>query len=373
MNRPWYIDFRGDPMMLSKVDIAKNLIIEDVDKANTQVFWEVRHFAKAISKDNDKFRIGPWWAHQRYFFEKLRLEFNLNAVELRPCRGSTLRNKGKTHARSFCTTETLLGTKGMLLMLLHWATNFKTKAGRAEAKAILQDLFRHAFLADDEHNERLICLPTSAIVETKIDWTQTDVNSRPASTARSIEYLFANRQDKVDIRVQLTQWLNVLTDLMNKVVTNGKMGQLNTTTLPAFVKSEHEKSFQTQTRHDTITEMTRKTCDSLTEELVMSWNEKWTENSMYTFKELLMAMRRYVNEKMDANMTVDKGEFDSWLRKHGWMKQEVERTNWWIKGSLICQRPWYIDFAYDPCRRSELDCTKNVIILTGDESVPEVY
>ena len=25
-----YIDFRGDPMMLSKVDIAKNLRIEDV-------------------------------------------------------------------------------------------------------------------------------------------------------------------------------------------------------------------------------------------------------------------------------------------------------------------------------------------------------
>ena len=65
MNRPWYIDFRENPMMLSKVDIAKNLIIEDVDNKNTQVFWEVRHFAKAISKDNDKFRIGPWWAHQR--------------------------------------------------------------------------------------------------------------------------------------------------------------------------------------------------------------------------------------------------------------------------------------------------------------------
>ena len=199
----------------------------------------------------------------------------------------------------------------MLLMLLHWATNFKTKAGRAEAKAILQDLFRHAFLAVDEHNERLICLPTSAIVEQKIDWTQTDVKSRPATTTRSIEYLFANRKDKGAIRIQLIQWLDVLTDLMNKVVTNGKIGQLNPTTLPAFVTIEQARSFQAQTHNDAIKEMARKTCDSLTEELVMTWNEKWSENSTYTFKELLMAMRSYVNEEMDSNMTVDKSEFDS--------------------------------------------------------------
>ena len=97
------------------------------------------------------------------------------------------------------------------------------------------------------------------------------------------------------------------------------------------------------------------------------------QHELYTFKELLMEMRGYVQEKKDANITIDKGDFDSWLRKHGWMKQEVEGRNWWIKGSLVCQRHWYIDFAYDPCRRSELDCTKNVIIMTEDLSEPKVY
>ena len=73
MHRPWYIDFRGDPMMLSKVDIAKTLIIENVNKDNTQVFWEVRTFAKTISKYKHKFQMKPWWAHQRYFFGQLQL------------------------------------------------------------------------------------------------------------------------------------------------------------------------------------------------------------------------------------------------------------------------------------------------------------
>ena len=68
MHRPWYIDFRGDPLICSKVDFAKNVIFENVAEANARVYWEVYHFAKAMSKDNSNFRMGPWWANQRTFF-----------------------------------------------------------------------------------------------------------------------------------------------------------------------------------------------------------------------------------------------------------------------------------------------------------------
>ena len=68
-----------------------------------------------------------------------------------------------------CTAETLLGTKGLLLMLLHWATNFKTKAGRAEAKAMLEDLLRRVLSAVDEDEEMWISLTDCRIVEKELD------------------------------------------------------------------------------------------------------------------------------------------------------------------------------------------------------------
>ena len=49
MHRPGYIDFRGDPLMLSKIDFAKNVIFEDRAEWDPQVYWELRHFANAFT------------------------------------------------------------------------------------------------------------------------------------------------------------------------------------------------------------------------------------------------------------------------------------------------------------------------------------
>ena len=367
--------------MLSKVDFAKNVIFENVAEADARVYWEVRHFANAISADNSNFRMAPWWAHQRTFFEQLRMEFNLDILELRPCRRSSVRIKDNTIAPTMCTTETLLGTKGLLLMLLHWATNFKTKAGRAEAKAILQDLFRRVFSAVDGQDKMWISLTACETVEQKLDeplcekqiWPRTDVTSRPAAATRSVEYLFANRKEEEGIRAHLVQWLDVLEALMNKVILNGKVGQVNPTALPTFLTLEIAEPLKAQDQTVTVKKVARETCGSLPEELMITWNAKWSAGSMYTFKELLKALRSYINEKMAEKMPVEKSQFDSWLRKHGWMKECVAGGHWWTKGSLVCQRPWYIDFACDPCRLSKLDFTKNVIIVNREKSAPQVY
>ena len=373
MHRPWYIDFRGDPLICSKVDFAKNVIFENVAEANARVYWEVYHFAKAMSKDNSNFRMGPWWANQRTFFDRLRMEFNLDIWELRPCRRSSVRIKDNMIAPTMCTAETLLGTKGLLLMLLHWATNFKSKAGRAEARAILQDLFRRVFSAVDVLDHRLISLPTSEIIEGNLDWPQLDVTSRPAAATMSIEYLFANRQNKGAIRAHLVQWVDVLEAVMTKLILTGKVGQLNPTALPTFLTLEKANSCQTKDKNINVRKVARETWGFLPEKLMMAWNDKWACDSMYTFKELLKAIRNYISEKMAAKVPVDKSQFESWLRRNGWMKQCEAGAQWWKKGSLVCQLPWYIDFVYDPCRCSKLDCTKNEIILNGEKSAPEVY
>ena len=48
---PWYIDFRGDPLLLSKLAVTKNVIFVNRAESEPEVYWERRHFAKTLNAD----------------------------------------------------------------------------------------------------------------------------------------------------------------------------------------------------------------------------------------------------------------------------------------------------------------------------------
>ena len=102
----------------------------------------------------------------------MRAEFELGILELRPCqRGAcrkSVRIKPNSIAPTLCTSETLLGTKGLLVMLLHWATSFKSKAGRASAHAMLEDLLRQVLSAVDDDDEMWISLTCCRIAKKEL-------------------------------------------------------------------------------------------------------------------------------------------------------------------------------------------------------------
>ena len=49
MHRPWYIDFKHDPLLLSMIEFTKNVIFANRAVLDPQVYWELRHFALLAS------------------------------------------------------------------------------------------------------------------------------------------------------------------------------------------------------------------------------------------------------------------------------------------------------------------------------------
>ena len=87
-HRPWYIDFRGDPLLLSKLAFTKNVIFVNRAESEPEVYRELRHFTKALNADIENFNMKNWWGHQKRCFEKLRAEFEFGPLALRPSRRS---------------------------------------------------------------------------------------------------------------------------------------------------------------------------------------------------------------------------------------------------------------------------------------------
>ena len=228
------------------------MIFEDRAEADPEVYWELRPFAKAFNAHIDNFNMPIWWQNQQAMFERNREEFKLASLELRPSRRSAGRKRGHRIDPTLCTSETLLGTKGLLVMLLHWATSFKSKAGRASAHAMLEDLLRQVLSVNHRHRElwdRLAVFRTDdqeladPKIEASIGEIMTPQKPFHEAVTRSVEFLFANRKECRSMKANLIHWLDVLVSHMNKMILNGTVGQENPTAVPTlqFSGAAHEK------------------------------------------------------------------------------------------------------------------------------------
>ena len=154
-HRSWYIDFRNSPELHSALEFTKNVIFEDRAESDPEVYWEIRHFGKAFHKNHKKVNVTSWWRNQKArYFDKMHEEFEFGLLESRPCWKSACQkkivDKNDSIPWTVCTTESILGTKGLLVMLLHWATSYHKYTGRAAAQAMLYDLLRQMLSAVDD-------------------------------------------------------------------------------------------------------------------------------------------------------------------------------------------------------------------------------
>ena len=67
-HRPWYIDFRGDPLLLSKIAFTKNVIFVNRAESDPEVYWEIRHFGKAFNANNKEVNLKKWWEPKTRLF-----------------------------------------------------------------------------------------------------------------------------------------------------------------------------------------------------------------------------------------------------------------------------------------------------------------
>ena len=117
-HRSWYIDFRNSPELKSAIEFTKNIIFENREESDPEVYWEIRHFAKAFHKNHKQVNVTSWWRNQKArYFDKMRDEFELGLRESRPCWKSACQQIKRISYTS-STTKSILGTKGMLVMLL---------------------------------------------------------------------------------------------------------------------------------------------------------------------------------------------------------------------------------------------------------------
>ena len=246
-HRSWYIDFRDSPDLKSALEFTKNIIFETREESDPEVYWEIRHFAKAFHKNHKQVNVTNWWRNQKTrYFDQLREEFELGLKEARPSwKSACQQNSGITHTS--CTTESILGTKGLLVMLLHWATSYQKHSGRAASQAVLHDLLEKILSAIDEKDEiwrLLTCYDENedvneeemylkhALATPEEEWHPMSYGEKMdkdkslyMAVSRSLENLFANRKKWDQWRVQLVTELHVLASRMDKIILTGMVGQ----------------------------------------------------------------------------------------------------------------------------------------------------
>ena len=237
-HRPWYIDFRKKRLQFSKLAVAKNVIFVDRAESEPSVYWEFGCFIKILNADNEKFQMAMWWQTHRPWYEKMQVEFDFHPLTLLPCRRSLARRPG-IMKKTDCTEETLMATKGLLTMLLHWATNCSmTHQRRAAAKAMFNDLLDRNLGAIDDTDEMWHSF-TSFIMENKLNVLLAEKLASPKKKDKGIVrdtslcelitnscmYLFANRQRCQDLHACLVKHLRVIETRINEVILTGKVGQ----------------------------------------------------------------------------------------------------------------------------------------------------
>ena len=141
----WYIDFTLDPFRYSQLEFTKSVIFLNRQESTPRIYWELRHFAKALNATNEKFNMYVWWCHQRRVYKELMEKFKFDELTLRPCRRAYMRLGSAVP--TLCTKETIVATNGLIVILLRSIVHSKPKAKQATAKAVLID-FLYRLLSD---------------------------------------------------------------------------------------------------------------------------------------------------------------------------------------------------------------------------------
>ena len=235
--RQWCIDFRKDRMPFSNLKRTKNVIFGDRAANEPSLYWEFDYFIKILNADKEKFSMGMWWQTHRPWYEQFLIEFDFHPLTLLPSRRSLARRPGIVE-KTYCTEQTLMATRGLLTMLLHWATNTKmTHRKREAAKAMFNDLvdqhlgaldqtdatwqtFR-CFIQENKLNVLLADKQTSAKEQEK-SLTKNDSMCEMITT--SCMYLFANRKTCQDLHACLVKHLKILETRINEIILKGMVG-----------------------------------------------------------------------------------------------------------------------------------------------------
>ena len=237
-HRMWYIDFGKERLKFSRLEVAKTIIFVDRSKSDPLVYWEFDTFIDVLNADNMKFHKTMWWNTHIPQYERMKAEFDLHPLSLLPFRKSWAR-KPDTSEKADTIEKTLMTTRGLLTMLLHWATNCSmTHQRRTAAKAMLNDILQTNISAIDDTHEmwssfaayidefKLTSMLTDAPASSK---TKGKSMAKDASVCEVITnitmYLFANREKHADLFACLKKHLQMLETLVSDAVLKGKVGQ----------------------------------------------------------------------------------------------------------------------------------------------------
>ena len=244
-HRSWYIDFRDCDNLMSAIEFTKNIMFEKHEDSDPEVYWEIRHFAKAFHKNHKQVNMTNWWRNQKTrYFDHLQKEFDLSLREVRPSWKSACQQNTSINYTS-CTTENIVGTKGLLVMLLHWGTSYQKHSGRATSQAVLHDLLKKMLSRMEDEDELLrLCKICEATYNTneedtyithehdtqEDDWHPMSYKEKmdedkTLPIARSLMRLFASRKKWEQWRQQLVTGLHVLASHIDKIILNGLIGQ----------------------------------------------------------------------------------------------------------------------------------------------------
>ena len=244
---PWYIDFTRSPVRFSNLAFTKGVIFVTRDGTAPRVYWEVRHFAKALKDSNENFNMYRWWGHQRHMFEKLRKEFNFDALTLRPCRMACVK-LGNT-SPTMCTKETLLDTNGLIVMLLRCTIHSKPTENQKIAKDVLNDLLHRLLSKVDAEDELWGSFTSRSLSKGELMNPLTDgktsttgkyagrqksglghiaeTTSGSEAVAERMICVFANRKKCEKWWTCLIDGLKMLEERITTMVLTGKVGQIS--------------------------------------------------------------------------------------------------------------------------------------------------
>ena len=237
-HRMWYIDFGKERLKFSRLEVAKTIIFVDRSKSDPLVYWEFDTFIDVLNADNMKFHKTMWWNTHIPQYERMKAEFDLHPLSLLPFRKSWAR-KPDASEKADTIEKTLMTTRGLLTMLLHWATNCSmTHQRRTAAKAMLNDILQTNISAIDDTHEMWSSF-AAYIDEFKLTSMLTDAPASSKTKGKSMAkdksvcevitnmtmYLFANREKHADLLACLKKHLQMLETLVSDAVLKGKVGQ----------------------------------------------------------------------------------------------------------------------------------------------------
>ena len=257
--RPCYIDFRRNRMPFSKMAVTKNVIFDNRKAGEPSFYWELACFIKILNADNEKFHMAMWWQTHRQWYEKLQMEFDFHPLTLLPGRQSLARWPGIMR-KTDCTQQTLMSTRGLLTMLLHWATNChmshqKREAARAMFNDLLDrnleavdgtDAMWHAFRNFISENKLDVLLVEKHASSMMRETTFMGNTSLCEMITTSCMYLFANRKKGQDLHACLVKHLKMLEARIDEMIVTGRVGH------ETVAQEEHSIKLETEAQKNIV-------------------------------------------------------------------------------------------------------------------------